>query len=145
MHSKNFLTKSSEETVTLAQTFSKNLNKGDVIGLLGDLGGGKTVFAKGMIAELTGTPIHAITSPTFTIVEEYSAQFSIFHVDLYRLDREKEIMDLSWDEMLGPNAITIIEWPERSDWVLSHCKFCVKLSKEGKDQRRIEILSPENR
>jgi tRNA threonylcarbamoyladenosine biosynthesis protein TsaE len=140
MESKFLFSHSVDETLQVAQTFSKNLKKGDVIGLQGDLGSGKTVFAKGVISQLTGVFQNSITSPTFTIIEEYLGDYPVFHVDLYRLENEKEVMDLSWDEMFGPNAITLIEWPERSNWVLSHCKFCVKLVKKNHKTRKIQII-----
>ena len=118
-----------EETLQFARKFSRRLKPGQRVGLVGELGAGKTVFAKGMLSTLCGVPVEEIPSPTFTLIEEYPN--SIYHVDLYRLDSIEDSKELAWDELLSSQAITLIEWPEKIKGLLDSCQFTVKLSREG--------------
>ena len=126
------------ETLQLAREFSSRLKPGQRVGLIGELGAGKTVFAKGIISVLCGVPVEEIPSPTFTLIEEYP--HSVYHVDLYRLNSSEETKELAWDELLSPQAITLIEWPEKIKELLDSCQFTVKFSREGLQARRIEMM-----
>jgi tRNA threonylcarbamoyladenosine biosynthesis protein TsaE len=83
---------------------------GDVVSLNGDLGAGKTVLVQGLVSAL-GAPSR-VTSPTFTIVHEYSARYPVLHVDVYRLDSFQEVLDLGFEEFFDPAAIMLVEWGE---------------------------------
>jgi len=138
--------KSVEETQALAATFSQRLVAGGCVALQGELGSGKTCFAKGLIAKLSGVPIEDIPSPTFTLVEEYpSTKGRIYHVDLYRMKDATEAEDLAWDEMLAPGAVTLVEWPERLGKIMPYCQFRLIFSREGEQERRIELHEKESR
>lgn len=131
------LSYSPAETLALARGLSKEVRPGDIIGLQGPLGSGKTTFAKGMIAALTGIPEDEITSPSFTLVEEYPGE--IYHVDLYRLETPQEAAALPWDQLMGPDVITLVEWPENRPPLISHCQWVLRFSKNDEKVRMIEI------
>ena len=105
---KKFMTKSKDETKGLAQNFAKKLSGGDIVLLSGDLGAGKTVFAKGLAKGL-GID-EDITSPTFTIMNCY--QNKLNHFDLYRLNSVDELLGVGAEEELYSDKISLVEWPE---------------------------------
>ncbi len=133
-----------EETVDLAARFAADLKGGAAVALRGELGTGKTSFAKGVISHWSGVAPEEIPSPTFTLVEEYSGGgLRIYHVDLYRMKDPAEAEELAWDEMLAPGALTLIEWPERLEKIIPYCQFQLFFSKEGEHERRIELVEKE--
>lgn len=140
---KEFHSKSEQETLRIARDFAKELPGGQLIGLRGELGAGKTQFAKGVISELAQVEAEEITSPTFTLVEEYRGRGPIYHVDLYRVNSAKEAGELPWDDLMAPEAITLVEWPERMEGLLSHCQTEVFLSRAAENERDIKISSKE--
>jgi tRNA threonylcarbamoyladenosine biosynthesis protein TsaE len=98
---KEYMTRSEEETFQLAQELAKDFKGDEVVLLYGELGAGKTVFAKGIASGLGLADHHHVCSPSFTLVNIYQAKFPIYHVDLYRLGKGAEILDLGWDDYLG--------------------------------------------
>ena len=135
------LSHSPVETRSLARRLAKKIRPGESLGLQGPLGSGKTTFAKGVISELTGISEEEIPSPTFTLVEEYPG--GIYHVDLYRIETIQEAAALPWDELLAPEAITLVEWPENWPPLISHCQWHLQFSKKDVDVRLIEISHKE--
>ncbi len=133
------LSKSFRETLELGRKFAARMDQGAIVGLMGPLGAGKTCFVKGVISHLTGIDPEEITSPSFTMVEEYSHQPRIYHVDLFRISTPGQAEELPWDELLQPQRIVLIEWPENVAGLLGHCQYQVKFSKEGIGERKIEI------
>ena len=131
-------------TQELAARFAERLRGGGHVALEGDLGAGKTCFAKGVIAALTGVQADDIPSPTFTLVEEYPGPVKVYHVDLYRMNHPAEAEDLAWDEILAPDAVALVEWAERLPKIIEDCQFRLLFSKEGKKGRRIELLAKGN-
>jgi len=105
------VTRSADETAALAQRVGCLLRAGDVVVLAGELGTGKTVFAKGIARALGVT--EPVVSPTFTIVREYDAPIPLVHVDVYRLDHFQELHDLGFDDLIGGDAVTVVEWGDR--------------------------------
>lgn len=101
-------TSSPEETRILGAALAPTLLPGDVISLSGDLGAGKTVFVHG-VATALGVESR-VTSPTFTLVHEYSGRYPLIHMDVYRLDSFQEVLDLGFEELLDPAAILMVEW-----------------------------------
>lgn len=103
------VTKTPKDTIAFAKSFAKKLNPGDIVLLSGDLGAGKTVFAKGFVE---GRGVKAeVVSPTFTIMNEYGSG-QVFHFDLYRLNSIEEFEATgAYEEMFG-GGVSIIEWPE---------------------------------
>jgi tRNA threonylcarbamoyladenosine biosynthesis protein TsaE len=108
--------------------------------LSGDLGAGKTVFVKGL-AEGLGINPSDVTSPTFTIIQEYAGRRRLHHVDLYRL-RPEEVAELGLEETIGGDGIVAIEWPERLPDLVTGAVL-VAISDAGGDERRITISWPD--
>jgi len=107
-----YLTTSVEKTVWLGQQLGVQLIDGDIIALIGDLGGGKTWFTKGVAIGLEIGP-DCVVSPTFTLVNEYKGRHQLFHIDLYRLSDTTEIMALDLEDYLSGEGIVVIEWADR--------------------------------
>lgn len=105
------LSRSVSETEALGEALAKHLSRGDVIAYLGDLGAGKTAFTRGLARGLGCTG--RVTSPTFTIVNEYEGAIPLFHFDMYRLSDADELFDIGWDDYLARGGICAVEWSER--------------------------------
>lgn len=110
------ITHSDEETFALGERLGEQLTTHSIFLLSGDLGAGKTVFAKGLAAGLGIDPTD-VTSPSFTLINEHEGRLRFFHIDLYRLD-EQSCVGLGLEEILEkPNAVVLIEWAERLGYV----------------------------
>ncbi|MEK7635099.1 MAG: tRNA (adenosine(37)-N6)-threonylcarbamoyltransferase complex ATPase subunit type 1 TsaE [Patescibacteria group bacterium] len=144
-----FLSKNLEETAKIAFDFGKNLkpsnNSATIVGLYGELGSGKTTFMK-YLAENFGVK-ETIQSPTFVIMKFYNIaenfSFSGFeklvHIDAYRIEKEEEILNLGWQEIIAdPKNLICVEWPEKIEGIMpSH--IVIKFEHEGENQRKISI------
>lgn len=121
-------------------SLAARLRPGDVVVLEGDLGAGKTEFVRGA-CEVLGVRASVVTSPTFTIVNEYQGDdATIYHIDLYRIEKESEFFDLGYEDYLTSGAISFIEWPERAAGILDKTGLIhVRFAHEGGNKRRIEI------
>ena len=108
-----FITQSADETIELGKNIGTKLIAGDLVLLFGDLGSGKTCLTQGICQGIGLEKEAYIRSPTFTLINEYHAKIPIFHVDLYRLEKETEIINLGLEEIIYSQAITIIEWSEK--------------------------------
>ena len=126
------------QTHALGQRIGALLRAGDVVVLDGDLGTGKTVLAKG-IAVALGID-EPVVSPTFTVVREYEAPTPMVHVDVYRLDHLQELHDLGFDDLVGGEAVTVVEWGDRVSAALPSDRLRVLLEPgEGDDDRVVSI------
>lgn len=126
------------ETHALGQRLGKLLRAGDVVVLDGELGTGKTVVAKGIAVALGVTD--PVVSPTFTVVREYDAPTPLVHVDVYRLDHLQELHDLGFDDLVGEEAVTLVEWGDRVSAVLPSDRLRVLLEAgEADDDRVVSI------
>lgn len=138
-----YLTESEEETLTLAKDLAKTLKCGQVVCLRGDLGVGKTVFAKGLCDVLGVTEY--VSSPTFTLVNEYEGAFcTVYHFDLYRIEDPDELYEVGFEEFVGGNGIAIIEWPERAEAMLPAKRIEIMLERNGDNGRRITVKEQES-
>ncbi len=133
-----YVTNSERETFLLAKKLSQGFKGEEVVFLEGELGTGKTVFAKGLAAGLGLKDFHQVCSPSYTLVNIYQAKFPIYHIDLYRLEKDSEIMDLGWEDYLGQGVI-IVEWAEKVKFNLDAIRVTFRMGK--KDQRKIIIFS----
>ncbi len=133
-----FVTHSAEETFELAYQIGESLTASTVFLLEGDLGAGKTVFAKGIAAGLDIDPAD-VNSPTFTLVNVHAGRMRLYHLDLYRLEGElEEIYALGLDEMLSEkNVVILIEWAERLGAFDMPGATRIQIFDAGEDARRI--------
>ena len=134
------VTRSEEETAAVGRDLASALHPGTTILLTGDLGAGKTAFTRGL-AEGLGVLPEDVSSPTFTIMQEYrGGRLPLFHVDLYRLNDPREIDDLGLDE-ISQSGVLAIEWAEK----LRHPPadaIRVRIEHAGVDERRITVDKP---
>ena len=133
-------TSSAAETLDLGRQLAERLRPGDVVALDGDLGAGKTHLVKGA-AQAFGIDPADVTSPTFTIVQEY-ADGALLHLDLYRIETDEDAARLGLDELLDGDAVAFIEWPARAaDWLPARTVW-LRLTHLGGDRRRVEAVEP---
>jgi tRNA threonylcarbamoyladenosine biosynthesis protein TsaE len=129
------LTHSADETLELAGTVGELLRAGDVVSLVGDLGAGKTVFARGVARALGVT--EPVVSPSFTIVREYDGRMPLVHVDVYRIDTVQELYDLGFEELVRDDAVTLVEWGDMIDGLLPVDRLDVRLAPGDTDDERV--------
>lgn len=128
-----------DATLDLGRRLAAHLQPGDVVALHGDLGAGKTHLAKGLAAGLGADP-DTVTSPTFTIVQEYATDPPLLHLDLYRIESPRELDGLGLDELLGGDAVALVEWPDRAAGRLPPGTVHLRLTHLGGDRRRVEAV-----
>lgn len=133
-------TGSADETMTLAESVGALLRPGDVVVLAGDLGLGKTTFAKGVGRALAVD--EPVVSPTFTIVRQYDGRLPLVHVDVYRLDHLQELHDLGLEELIDDDAVTLVEWGDAVAAYLPSERLEVRLEAGGGDDDRVVTLVP---
>lgn len=129
-----FESNSLEETAEFAATYAATIREGDVIALFGDLGAGKTTFTKSLCRALGYAG--EVTSPTFTLLNEYAGRLPIFHFDMYRLKSPSEAVDSGLDEILrAGEGVCIVEWPENLGSLLPPCRK-ITITKLGETARK---------
>lgn len=129
-----------EETIALGERLAEHLQPGDIVALYGDLGAGKTHLVKG-IARALGVDEAAVSSPTFTIVQEYAGTFPIYHIDAYRVETPDEFYELGYEDYFYGDGLCLIEWPGRVEALLPDDAIRLRLTHQGGDQRRIEPIA----
>ena len=134
-----YLSHSEQETEALGAALAQRLHGGDVIAYRGDLGAGKTAFTRGLARGLGCTG--RVTSPTFTIVNEYEGEMPLFHFDLYRLGDEEELWDIGWEDYLGRGGVCAVEWSESFPRAIPPEAVTVTIRRcpENEDWRRITV------
>ena len=131
---------SEEETLELGRATARGLSGGELVLLEGDLGLGKTVFARGIAVGL-GIPAEDVSSPSFTLVQEYrGGRLEMYHVDLYRLSSAEEIATLGLEEILDSEAVVVVEWGEKLPPHQRRDAIVVRFHDVGEGSRRIELL-----
>ena len=131
----DYLSNSVEETEALGAELAGRLEPGDVVAFTGDLGAGKTAFVRGM-AQGLGIP-QRVTSPTFTIVNEYLGETPLFHFDMYRLDDSDALFDIGWEDYLERGGVCVVEWSENVADALPSDAIIVSIARGEKDNERI--------
>jgi tRNA threonylcarbamoyladenosine biosynthesis protein TsaE len=124
---------SEASTEQLGATLAQRLKRGDVVGLTGDLGVGKTTLARAIVRAAAGDPELIVPSPTFTLVEVYDTpKGPYWHFDLYRLETPEQVYELGWEEALA-EGIMLVEWPERLGPLLpKHLSVTLELDGNGR-------------
>ena len=136
MPSQRFITNSPEETEALGARLARALEPGAVVAFTGDLGAGKTAFVRGLARGL-GVRVR-VTSPTFTIVNEYEGgRLPLFHFDLYRLGSADELFDIGWEDYLAQGGVCAVEWSERMEELLEPGTIRVDLRRGEDEDRRV--------
>ena len=143
---KEIITNSPDNTKSIAQEFASQLKPGAIIALTGNLGTGKTCFAKGIIEELTGISENFQGSPTFALIQEYQSPESVIrvnHFDFYRVKNAMELLQIGWQEYISDETgVCVIEWADLFSEILPSKTQWIKFISEGDDKRRIIIRNP---
>ncbi len=137
---KTFTTHSAEETTELGRKLAAELKPGSIVLLRGDLGAGKTTLIKGIAEAFHAAEAEAVTSPTFTLIHEYRGpEVTLFHIDLYRIDTQRELDTLALDDLMEPNTILLIEWGEKFERFQTERDVEIAIEHLGGDDRRLKI------
>ena len=134
------ISNSAEETHRLGIVFGQSLHANSVVAFFGALGAGKTTFIRGMAEGIGIADLRGVCSPTFTLLNTYAGEKTVFHFDLYRLPNEKEFFAAGFDEYLAAGGICCIEWAEKIIDALPTHAHKVTFSYVGEYAREIEII-----
>ena len=127
-----FVSHSTQETEQFGEEVAKSLRGGDVLAFTGSLGMGKTAFTRGLARGLGCRG--RVTSPTFTIVNEYDGKTPLFHFDMYRLGSSDELFDIGWDDYLARGGVCAVEWSERVSDALPDDTIYVDIARGEEDE-----------
>jgi tRNA threonylcarbamoyladenosine biosynthesis protein TsaE len=131
--------RSAEETYQFGKTLGTLLEPGDLVAFTGDLGAGKTCCVQGIACGLGVKDRSLITSPTFTLIQEYQGRIPMYHFDVYRLTHEEDILDLGYEEYFYGDGVTVIEWAERVATFLPDEHVAIRLHIESDQSRCIKL------
>jgi len=140
-----FQTSSTSETIRMGKRLGRLLQPGDVVALVGDLGTGKTQFIKGLAKGVGVGRATYVSSPSFTLINEYPGRIPFYHIDLFRLQSEKEAESLGLEEYVRGDGITAIEWADKISSLLPEELLLVKIHYTGENTRSLEILGKGDR
>lgn len=142
MASQEFTTHSAEETVALGRKLAARLKPPRLVVLRGELGAGKTTLVKGIAEGFKAAAEEQVTSPTFTLVHEYRGpKANVFHVDLYRVDTERELETLGLDDLVDEHSVLLIEWGEKFPRFERERDVEIVLERVNETGRRIVLTS----
>ncbi len=133
-------TVSPEETKSLGKKIGAAIESGILIALSGDLGAGKTLFVQGLASGLDVPQGHYVTSPSYTLINEYPGRFKLFHIDLYRINSENDLEDIGIHEILSGSGVVAVEWAERLNQAMPAEYLSMHFKIIG-DQKRKIILT----
>ena len=136
------ISNSPEETAELAFTLGRNARPGEVYALYGWLGAGKTLFTKSFALGMGIS--EEITSPTFTLLEEYDSRVPLYHFDLYRIENSAELDFLCFEDYWEGSGVSVIEWAERADGRLPEGTVKIRIEYIDSDGRKITVEHPDN-
>jgi tRNA threonylcarbamoyladenosine biosynthesis protein TsaE len=138
---KELTTHSPEETIAFGRTLAEALAPPRLVLLRGALGAGKTTLVKGIAEAFDAAPEEEVTSPTFTLVHEYRGpRVSVYHIDLYRIDTERELATLGLEDLFEANNVLLIEWGDKFPRLLRDSDLEILIERLGENDRKI-ILS----
>jgi len=136
---------SAEQTFAIGFTIGEKAGEGDVFALSGELGAGKTCFTGGLARGLGVGDHYTITSPTFTLINEYPGRCRLYHFDVYRLNQIGELDDLGYDEYLSGTGVVAIEWAEKITNALPPDTVTINFKYKDENRRIITISGPQKR
>jgi tRNA threonylcarbamoyladenosine biosynthesis protein TsaE len=133
-------TQSAEETIAFGKSLTADLKPPKLILLRGDLGAGKTTLVKGIAEGFLAASADEVTSPTFTLIHEYRGpRATLYHIDLYRIDTDRELETLGLDDLAGPNSILLIEWGEKFPEFVRERDVEIALKRVSDNERKITV------
>ena len=136
------ITHSAEETIAFGRRLAAELSPPLIVLLRGDLGAGKTTLVKGIAEGFEAALAEDVTSPTFTLVHEYRGpRVTLYHIDLYRIDTQRELETLGLDDLLAPNCILLIEWGDKFPCFERDKNLEIILEQVGETERRIQVIN----
>ena len=142
MATQEFITHSAEETVALGRSLAGILAPPKIVLLSGELGAGKTTLVKGLAEAFQAASAEDVTSPTFTLIHEYRGPLtSLFHIDLYRIDTQRELETLGLDDLIADDSVLLIEWGEKFPQLKQEQDAQITLERVGEDGRRIQLIT----
>ena len=139
-----FTTGSGADTIEVGRKLAKLLKAPQLLILRGDLGTGKTTLVKGIAQALDAAEADEVTSPTFTLIHEYEGTqggkpIKLFHLDVYRLEGERQLESLGLDELLTPDALVLVEWGEKFKSIRKKATGEIAITSTGGDARKITV------
>jgi len=138
---REFTTKSPEETIALGRELRSLLAPPKLVVLRGDLGAGKTTLVKGIAEGFEAASQEDVTSPTFTLIHEYRGpSATLFHIDLYRVETQRELETLGLDDLTTENSVLLIEWGEKFERFQNERDVEIMLERVSEDERRIRFI-----
>jgi len=139
---REFMTSSPEETIALGRELARLLTPPKLVLLRGDLGAGKTTLVKGIAQAFEAASEDDVTSPTFTLIHEYRGPgATLYHIDLYRVDTQRELETLGLDDLMGDNHILLIEWGEKFPRFQRERDVEIAIERTGETQRKLLVSS----
>lgn len=138
-----FISGDPEETHRMGRILGETLTEGALVALIGELGAGKTCMTGGIARGLGIHEGYRITSPTFTLINEYPGRLNLVHLDVYRLSGSSDLTDLGYEEYFFGKGVTVIEWAEKIQDVLPENTLYITLTYLDQSQRRIEVSGDE--
>ena len=140
MATQEFITRSAEETIALGGRLAVDLTPPKLVLLRGDLGAGKTTLVKGIAAAFDSAAEEEVSSPTFTLVHEYRGpSVTLYHIDLYRIDTQRELETLGLDDLMSPQSILLIEWGEKLPSFVRERDVEISLDRISENERKILV------
>jgi len=143
---REYITHSAEETIALGRELALTLKDARMVILRGDLGAGKTTLVKGIAEGLNAAQRDDITSPTFTLIHEFRGpEITLYHVDLYRIETERELLTLGLDELFAePGNLVLLEWGEKFPRFERERDAEIVIERQGEQERRMVVEKKEN-
>ena len=127
------------KTFHIGRILGETLTAGDIVALTGELGAGKTCLTQGIARGLGVSEVYQITSPTFTLVNEYPGRLNLIHLDVYRLASSRDLQDLGYEEFFFGKGVTVIEWAEKIQDIIPEKSLSVTMAYLAQNQRSIDM------
>ena len=139
---REFVTNSPEETIAIGRDLADALRPPKLVLLRGDLGAGKTTLVKGIASGFSAASQDDVTSPTFTLIHEYRGpEATLYHIDLYRIETQRELDTLALDDLVDNQSVLLIEWGEKFDRFVRERDLEISLERVSENARRISVIT----